>query len=175
MKLLKSTILLVLFSVLFIAQSNSEEKKFAITGHEMKVYKADCLIAYKTTLGDVGGDELFTKLYDIPSTICKEQKMMDIRPTYMYMVRFKIENTEKNNKDGIMVMYANNGGELYPFTYQMFRLTGDDPYCYLMLDAGYQIPKENDEIIIGVQIRNTNDEISEEYIITLPIFAKQDI
>ena len=118
MKFLKSIIfvLLVLFSVLFLIQADLAKPKFAITGHEMKVYEADCLLAYKATLGDIGGEELFPKLYDIPSTVCKEQKMMDVRPTYMYMVRFKIENTEKNSKDGIMILYENREGVLYPFT-----------------------------------------------------------
>ena len=176
MKFLKSIIfvLLVLFSVLFIAQANSTETKFAITGHEMKSYKSDCLYAYKESLGDIGGIELFPKLYDIPSTICKDQKIMDMRPNHVYVVRFKIENTLKNSKDGIMVMYKPHQGELYVFAHQLFRLDGDDPYCYLILDAGDRKPEEN-EITIGVRIRNTDDVITEEYMLTLPVLKEREV
>jgi hypothetical protein len=177
MKLLKSIIfiLLVLFSVLFLAKVNAEETNFGITSHEMKVYKTDCLSAYTTTMGDIDGEELFPKLYDIPSNVCKEQRVMDVRPGNIYVIRFKIENTEKNNKDGIMILYANSDEGLYPFTYQLFRLTGDDPFCYLIFDAGYARPENNGMIIIGVQLRNANNVISEEYMIKLPIFKEQDI
>ena len=185
MKFLKSMIfvlfilvlvlLVLVFGLYLTPQANSAETKFAITGHEMKVYKSECFNAYKDTLALVDADELFEALYDIPSDVCPVQKMSDVRPSHVYVIKFKIENTEKNSEDGIMILYNERDDELYPAMYQLFRLSANDPYCYLILSFDDGKPTEQGNVIIGVKIRNTDGIITDEYMLTLPVFTGQDI